>query len=130
MSLWHGAIQAALDANQEVTGSDSVTYLATPADDPVELHKPTKTLEPRFLNYQEKLALETEVVDWIVKASDFISGGSFIAPNEGAEIIDSSGTMQKVYRVSRFESEPAWRYLDASESHVRIHTVLSLEVSS
>lgn len=129
MSLLNDVIGVAINAHQEITGEDGVTYVSEPDATPITLDKPTKTLEPRFLNYQEKLAIETQVIDWIVKAEDFTSGGSFTGPEEGAVIIET-GTMIRNYRISRFESEPAWRWLDGSNTHLRIHTVLITEVAA
>lgn len=122
MAFLGNIISNALNLHQVLSGEpEGVSYFIPATSTVVELPNATKSRKPRFLQREKLTELDVEVVDWIIQA-DLLED---VTIEEGDSIHHENGQFSAVYRVSRFDGEPPWRYLDASETFIRIHTVLS-----
>lgn len=72
--------------------------------------------------------VSSEVTDFLFAAADLDVGSGVVTPEHGdtIEFVRSGETF--TYRVTPVESEPAWRYVDAGQTEIRIHTLLEKRV--
>lgn len=115
-----------LDAQLRAHASESVTYSRDPYGDLEILatrgSKPMRTMAdfgPR---------IDFTVQDWFIAASELVIDGEPATPRKGDRIYAISRGMLQTYEVlSPGGDEPAWRWSDASEVTLRVHTKLKAE---
>jgi hypothetical protein len=66
-----------------------------------------------------ELVTAAVVDDWLFRADDFITGGTFVPPAKRDTVTETA--TGKVWEVVELPSEPVWRYSEQYRNAIRVH---------
>lgn len=71
----------------------------------------------------EAVDVVSQIDDWIFDPAGLVLDGEATFPQDGDQIIETSGGQSFVFDVRPFENGECWRYTDGTKLAIRVHTV-------
>jgi hypothetical protein len=100
-----------------------VTYVR--GDESVEIEKVGVGRSTFEVTDEQGFLSQVQVRDYFIPSEDLVLAGEEVEPCRGDRIIETIGGVEHVYEVLPPGGfEPAWRWMDADQTMLRVHTKL------